>query len=435
MLFSKSKPFLLSLIALVLFVIVVACTNQTNRSADQNEIVELKFAYSGSEEIFNERFKDPVENHFDHIILKHIEAHPGNSEQLDEMIAAKNTPDLWITSTGSSTAMFQKQLAYDLTESFELVDFDISRLEENIVDELRSRSNEFLGPDSNILGALPLKRGLSALYYNKDIFNSFGIEPPTDNMTWDEVADLASEVTREVDGNQYYGLHVHFHSAYTQHGVDHQDEDGNPHFDKEPAFRMTLDLMDKLFNIPGNYPERPNDLNNAFLEGFLAMHATYDSTLSYVEAPFDWDIVTYPSWEHMPGIGPTSNSDVIGITNTSEHIEEAFRVIDFFLSDEYQTEFSKKGHASPLVNEEVHKVFGEEEPAYQGIHVQSLFDITPQKRSANRFMLEHSLEAAGEPWHGRVSDDFYESDMTPPEFIRFLQERGEIVLKELEGRN
>jgi len=430
---SHSKVFLLGFIALL--IITAGCKESGNISEDKEEIVELTFAFSGTEQTFNERFKEPVEEHFDQYVLKHIEAHPGNAEQLEEMIAKDNIPDLWITSTGSSTGMFQKELAYDLNDVFDLVDFDLSRIEENIVAEIQMRSNEFLDADSNILGALPLKRGLSALYYNKDIFDLFGADYPTDNMTWDEVANLGSKVSGERNGDLYHGLHVHFHSAYTQHGVDHQDENGDPQFDKEPAFRMTVDLMDKVFKIPGNYPEHPKELNDAFIDGNLAMHATYDSTVTYVDAPFEWDIVTYPSWEHLPGIAPTSNSDVIGITNTSDHIEEAFRVIDFLLSDEYQTEFSKKGHASPLVNEEVHAVFGEEEPAYQDIHVPSLFDMTPQKRSANRFEIEHSLEAAGEPWHGRVFHDFYESDATPPEFIRELQERGEVVLKELEEKN
>lgn len=429
------KRYMLGCCVLFSLLISVGCAENTNHS-EEKETIELTMAWSGTEAAFIERFKEPVEKQFEHIVLTQIEAHPGNMEQLEEMIASNHIPDLWVTgSPGSTTAMFQKDLAYDLSEMFETVGFDLSRIEPNIVDELRSRSNEFLGADSNILGALPLKRGLSALYYNKDIFDLFGVEYPKDHMTWDEVADLAAKVTQEKDGIQYHGLHVHFHSAYTQHGVDHQNENGDPQFDKEPAFRKTLDLMDKLFHIPENYPERPSDLNDAFMEGVLAMHATYDSTLTYTEAPFEWDIVTYPSWDNMPGIGPTSSGEVIGITNTSEWIEEAFSVIDFLLSDEYQTKFSIGGNASPLVNEEIHAVFGEGAPAYQDIHIESLFDSTPQKRSANRFQVKHSLEAAGEPWHGRVSDDFYESGLTPPEFVRWLQERGEIVLKELEGQN
>src|SRR5690625_7192995 len=88
-----------------------------------------------------------------------MEVHVGSRDQLDEIIAEDNIPDIWITpSTGSTTSMFKKELAYDLSELFEDVDFDLSRLEENIVDEIRTRSNEFLDADSNIIGGLPLKR-------------------------------------------------------------------------------------------------------------------------------------------------------------------------------------------------------------------------------------------------------------------------------------
>ena len=450
---ANTRRFLLPIALLLFIFLIAACasknTNQSEQNNDTNtnktateqketkkDPVELKLAVSGmTEEGFAERFKDPVEEKFDHISLTHIDAHPGNAEQLDEMIAKKNIPDLWITSTGSSTGVFNKGLAYDLRELFHLTDFDINRIEGNIMAELIARSNEFLGPEHETVGAFPLKRGLSAMYYNKDIFDLFGVPYLEDDMTWDEVAELAARFSQEKDGVQYHGVNVHFHSAFTQLGVDHQDENGNPQFDTEPAFRKMVDLMEELFYIPGNYPETPNDMNNVFFEGKAAMHVTYDTTKKYAEAPFEWDIVTYPTWEHLPGISPTSNSEVIGMTNTSEHPEDAFLVLDFLLSDEYQTEFSKKGHASPLVNEEIHKVFGEEEPAYDGVNIESLFKNTPQKKPDNRFKIEHSLEAAGKPWHGRVSDDFYQSGLNSPEFIRVLQEEGEITLKELEGKN
>src|SRR5690625_3421994 len=145
---SHSKVFLLGFIALL--IITAGCKESGNISEDKEEIVELTFAFSGTEQTFNERFKEPVEEHFDQYVLKHIEAHPGNAEQLEEMIAKDNIPDLWITSTGSSTGMFQKELAYDLNDVFDLVDFDLSRIEENIVAEIQMRSNEFLDADSNI---------------------------------------------------------------------------------------------------------------------------------------------------------------------------------------------------------------------------------------------------------------------------------------------
>src|SRR5699024_8611103 len=109
---------MVSLLILLLLVVGVACKDTTKDSNGQSEkeIVQLEFAFSGANETFNERFKEPVEKHFDHILLKHIEQHPGNSEQLEEMIASKNIPDLWITSTGSSTGMFQRELAQDLQE-------------------------------------------------------------------------------------------------------------------------------------------------------------------------------------------------------------------------------------------------------------------------------------------------------------------------------
>src|SRR5690625_8049967 len=115
------------------------------------------------------------------------------------------------------------------------------------------------------------------------------------------------------------------------------------------------------------------------MEGNLAMYADPGNRLSYADAPSEWDMVTYPVWEDLPDMGPSSNSEVIGITTTCEHPEEAFQVIDFLLSDEVQIEFSKQGSPSPLVKSEVHDAFGEEVSVYDEINKDALMQLRPQK--------------------------------------------------------
>lgn len=53
---------------------------------------------------------------------------------------------------------------------------------------------------------LPLFRNIQATFYNKGIFDKFGVPYPKDGMTYDEAIELAKKVTRSVDGVQYYGL-------------------------------------------------------------------------------------------------------------------------------------------------------------------------------------------------------------------------------------
>lgn len=48
-------------------------------------------------------------------------------------------------------------------------------------------------------------RNTEAVFYNKDLFDKFGIDYPTDNMTWDEMYELSKNMTRSDGDIQYYG--------------------------------------------------------------------------------------------------------------------------------------------------------------------------------------------------------------------------------------
>ena len=45
------------------------------------------------------------------------------------------------------------------------------------------------------------------LFYNKTLFDAAGVDYPTNDMTWEEYAALAKEMTGK--GNCKYGCHYH----------------------------------------------------------------------------------------------------------------------------------------------------------------------------------------------------------------------------------
>ena len=53
--------------------------------------------------------------------------------------------------------------------------------------------------------ALPFRSDFWVLYYNKDLFDAAGVDYPTNDMTWEQYADLAKQMTS--DG--VYGTHYH----------------------------------------------------------------------------------------------------------------------------------------------------------------------------------------------------------------------------------
>ena len=57
------------------------------------------------------------------------------------------------------------------------------------------------------LGALPLNASSLAVYYNRDLFDEFGVKQPGDGWDWDRFADAAEALTVDRDGDGQIGVH------------------------------------------------------------------------------------------------------------------------------------------------------------------------------------------------------------------------------------
>lgn len=58
--------------------------------------------------------------------------------------------------------------------------------------------------------ALPFRSDFWVLFYNKDLFDKAGVEYPTNDMTWEQYADIARKMTSGTDGvDKVYGTHYH----------------------------------------------------------------------------------------------------------------------------------------------------------------------------------------------------------------------------------
>ncbi len=73
--------------------------------------------------------------------------------------------------------------------------FDIENLHPTVVELLKSKGN------GSLYGLAPSFGG-RALFYNKDLFDRYGVAYPTDQMTWDEVLQLAKRFPTDQQGDQ-----------------------------------------------------------------------------------------------------------------------------------------------------------------------------------------------------------------------------------------
>ena len=70
----------------------------------------------------------------------------------------------------------------------------------------------FVGTEKNyavdgVQYAIPFRSDFWVLFYNKDLFEAAGVELPTNDMTWDQYAELAKKMTDKDKG--IYGTHYH----------------------------------------------------------------------------------------------------------------------------------------------------------------------------------------------------------------------------------
>jgi ABC-type glycerol-3-phosphate transport system substrate-binding protein len=331
-----------------------------------DEPAELVF-YSmsrDSEASFNERYGDAIRRKFPNYTIKYIQRAQG--QDLPDLINAGTRIDIHWDSIGSfpgSNLVYE--LSYDMTELIKKHNVDLSRFEPTLIDAIKQ-----LG-DGKIYG-LPVYNERMALYYNKDLFDKFGVPYPKDGMTWEEIADLSKKLSIEQDGISYTGFspsvnHMFLTNPYSIPLLDKETQRSTL---QDERWKKVIDAMlIQPTNTPvyrkamGNFKGKVLDLGHFATEQTLAMFVS-SPLLPIVKkeelSKFNWDIVSYPVMSDLPGVGPQSYPGYFAITKMAENKDAAMKVIKYLTSDEYQLDMAKKGIMTTLKDETIQKALGQE---------------------------------------------------------------------------
>lgn len=282
---------------------------------------------------------------------------------VEQLVVSNTSIDIYY---GSYAGYFALRNAgytnYDMTDLIKKYDFDLTRVNPELLESMKVINN-------GILNALPTSNLTTVMSYNKDIFDKFNVPYPTDGMTYDELYDLISQVTRTDNGVQYYGfgfLLLPNLLAANQYGENMIDPNTGKAVVDQGKWPEIFRVYSRLFEIPGNKYMTNPDVRKAFLvDKNLAMMANVSSQFT-VESIFEGvnvDVVQLPSFADAPGVGMGPFPFFWGISSTSKHKDAAFAVLDFIMSDEQQTEgvargglpgidfsgseFEKKFHSAP----------------------------------------------------------------------------------------
>ncbi|WP_193556103.1 ABC transporter substrate-binding protein [Paenibacillus ginsengarvi] len=315
-------------------------------------------------EAFNERFGDAMRKKFPEYTIEYIQS--GKGAGLADLMAAGQQIDVfWQAVDVTIQQMQEYKLEYDMSDLIKKHNLDLGTLEKSSIDAVRALSD-------GKMYALPLVINTAALYYNKDLFDKFGVPYPKDGMTWDEVIELAKRMNRTDGGQTYYGLGTsitHNLSLNPQSVpyVDRKTEKATILTDSR--WKSIFENMVEAYKTAGGAGKNPTqfvqDKNIAMTEGLANLFLNLDMTT------LNWDMITYPTYKEATGKAPQPYPTLFGITSTSKFKDEAFQVLKHMLSEQEQLSLSERAVIPVLQKDNVLKAFGTKSK-YQGKNFQSI---------------------------------------------------------------
>lgn len=384
--------------------------------------VELVFYTPGAgyDETFMDIFGSEIQRKFPHITVKFVSA---GTTQLPDLVATGQTVDVMFMSIGQSDMLTTYNYQYDISELIQSNKFDLNHLEPSSV-ELQK------GFASNGMYGLPVFTNTLGFFYNKDIFDKFGVAYPKDGINWDQLKELAARMSRTDGGITYNGL-VMSSSAnivLNPFSVPYIDKATKKSIFTTEKFKQAFNLLTSVALLPGN--GLTNDTwalagqqKMFFQDQTAAMMLHFVNTgLTTLKTQFNWDIATYPQLTSNPGVGPQSYPTYFYITKTGKNKEDAFDAIAYLTTDEFQTRMAKKGML-PILKDKSKGLseFGKDNPLFKNKNINALI---PDKYAPSA-LISSEIVKAQSPGHAAFFEAYQSVVLGTKDANTALREAGE----------
>lgn len=328
-----------------------------------------------TDEVFRTLFEQPVQRKYPYITLSLDKS----GIAIDKLVAAGSTPDLFILNTRSFSAFGNLKITEDLNDLVQKHSFDLNKFQDNAM-----RTILTLGDGKQLFG-IPFYQNLYALYYNKEIFNKFGVSYPLNGMTWDETIELGKKLTRLEGGVQYQGLSPSvggpnirdFVSGFALPYIDPKTMKATVNTD---GWKKALTILKEINEIPGNYG---GNYQTFVKNKDLAMMVSANPRLNELEEAaqkgvgVDYDLATAPYFPELPGKTQETDIRILSMSSTTKHKEEVFQAIEAIVAPDNLAQFVRKGFPPVLKDDKLKELFGAELTSLQGKHKEAFFQSMP----------------------------------------------------------
>ncbi|WP_434750173.1 ABC transporter substrate-binding protein [Paenibacillus amylolyticus] len=326
--------------------LIAGCTASENKDNEQR-VLRVATLWGGQDDsYFRQQFTDAFELTHKNVTVEIVPAIDqgsmygfGNSEEakeapdtmesLKKIMTGDNPVDVIVADTSTIKSLIQENMVKQLDPLMQEDKFDTSDIVPSVLEGIKD-----LG-DQNIYALTPTFSS-SALFYNKGMFEKAGVEPPTDNMTWDDIFNLATRLTKGEGkdhvfgmsfttyngGSPYYSMQQYYNSLQLKVFDDKAEKMtvDSPQWEKvwSTVSKLAIDKVIPKGDEPqdqqseGRYNPLQSDL---FLSGKTAMAiGDYNYINQLIDAnknadkmkdftKVEWDVVTPPVHPEAPEIG------------------------------------------------------------------------------------------------------------------------------------
>lgn len=321
----------------------------------------------------NALIAEPLKKKYPNISVEAII--PGKGTSIAELVAAGQPPDIIYTNNMDIGTYRTLDLLEDLTPLLKKHQTDLDRFDPVMLASAKSA-------DKGELFGLPFFAHFSALYYNKNIFDKFGVEYPKDGMTWEDTIELAKKVSRLDNGIEYRGLDPDTIARMAMPlSLTYVDPKTNLAAINTDDWRTVFTLGKEIWSIPHNRPEKLNSFQarNWFMKDQTIAMLPYNNLLNIgledaTKMGLNWDLVQYPSYKNKPNLYNHVDAQLFLVAKTSKFKDQAAQFLNMMSSDEVQMKSARStARLSSLKNPEMKKALGADMEYLKGKNLQSIF--------------------------------------------------------------
>lgn len=309
-----------------------------NSKQEQEKPVVIQFASWGSESEM--KILKPLIANFEKdnpnikIDFLHI---PQNYFQKIHLLTASNTaPDVIFMNNQYLPIYANAGVLEDLSSYNR--DFQLDKFFESSIEALSY---------NNKIYAIPRDISTLVIFYNKDIFDKYGVRYPKDNWTYDEFLETAKKLTHRPNlfGISFEEEPIFYLPYLMSFGLKKIPEYDD--LSTQQGLKLYADLRNKYHVAPLKTESASATMAQMFLQEKLAMHLTGRWLVPKYrqDAKFRWNVVKFP----VGSAGSVAPADVSGwaVSKNSKHKKEAIMLIQYLSSEKSAEKFAQSGLVVP----------------------------------------------------------------------------------------